>query len=585
MHFFLLFIICCVCNTLFAFQNTEQDSLIRILETSTDKYEKRNIYYSIVDNYYLDKNTEQGDFYFLEMKKFTEKEKIESSQDYLLILQSYKAFFVKNKVREALVFGVEAIGAFEEKKDTSTFTQSVLSTALNEIAYFFEEAGIYDKALTYYLKGIALATKNNDENSKMYLYNDISFLFSEHFEDKKKGIAYIKKSIELAKQQNNIKRIGDFYGNLAMIYIQINELEKADTYLAKSIEIAKNIKDTSSLAHTYLEKARLDLKRNNLEKARKSVDLSLSFFEKNCYQCYKAYTTNGVIFEKEGQFKKAENAYLLAKKNVDKYNLLSGSYNVLIKLANLAKKKNQLIKAANYYSEAFERKDSLDNSWKVANVLKIQIEAELKEKEAEKQELEFKRQLLKARVRWQWLVIFLITLLLFISLFAAHWIFKQKKGLEQSYQLLVKKNQELILNFKEKNKQKPSLGKKKTKTTILKKLEGELLEKLEHALREEKVFKNKNLTLTILAEQLSTNTTYLSKFINNHYNKRFNILINEYRVREVLLYFETDQLEELTIFALAQKAGFSSKSAFNLAFKTYTGVTPSFYLKNKSNKK
>ncbi|NJN78521.1 MAG: helix-turn-helix transcriptional regulator [Saprospiraceae bacterium] len=113
-------------------------------------------------------------------------------------------------------------------------------------------------------------------------------------------------------------------------------------------------------------------------------------------------------------------------------------------------------------------------------------------------------------------------------------------------------------------------------------MEAELLEKIETALEVRKIFLDNNLTLSNFAQSLNTNTTYLSKLMNNIYNKRFSVLINEYRVKEILMYFETNQLKELTIFALAQKAGFSSKSAFNAAFKDYTGVTPSFYLKQTS---
>jgi AraC-like DNA-binding protein len=236
----------------------------------------------------------------------------------------------------------------------------------------------------------------------------------------------------------------------------------------------------------------------------------------------------------------------------------------------------------------FTIKDSLDNQWQISNAMNIQTQAKVKDIEEEKKILEFEKELSYLKINAQQKSIVLSVLLFTITLIGGVVIFLQKQNLEKAYEFLVQKNR-LLTSITQKNQvQVREVKLEKTikqeikqqqETELLKKLEIELSEKIETALEDEKIFLDNTLTLISFAQHLNTNTTYLSKIINNIYNKRFSILINEYRVKEILIYFETNQLKELTIFALAQKAGFSSKSAFNSAFKDYTGVTPSFYLK------
>ncbi|RTZ81689.1 MAG: AraC family transcriptional regulator, partial [SAR324 cluster bacterium] len=77
---------------------------------------------------------------------------------------------------------------------------------------------------------------------------------------------------------------------------------------------------------------------------------------------------------------------------------------------------------------------------------------------------------------------------------------------------------------------------------------------------------------------MGINRTYISQTINEKFNKNYSSFINEYRIKEAqkLLLKDTN----LTYEGIGFEVGFKSKSAFNSAFKTYTGVTPSIFVKN-----
>jgi AraC-like DNA-binding protein len=92
------------------------------------------------------------------------------------------------------------------------------------------------------------------------------------------------------------------------------------------------------------------------------------------------------------------------------------------------------------------------------------------------------------------------------------------------------------------------------------------------------LYKNPELTLTILAKQLGTHTSFLSKVINNGFGMNFNDFVNGYRVQEVKKLLADAANAHVTIMGLAYEAGFNSKATFNRAFKKNTGQNPKDFL-------
>ncbi len=90
------------------------------------------------------------------------------------------------------------------------------------------------------------------------------------------------------------------------------------------------------------------------------------------------------------------------------------------------------------------------------------------------------------------------------------------------------------------------------------------------------------LTLSGLAEQLGIPAHHLSQIINSRFNSTFFDFVNTYRVEEAKRLLLDRSKAHYTIFALAQDAGFNSKTAFNTAFKRLTGRTPSAFRAQKA---
>ena len=105
------------------------------------------------------------------------------------------------------------------------------------------------------------------------------------------------------------------------------------------------------------------------------------------------------------------------------------------------------------------------------------------------------------------------------------------------------------------------------------------LEKLLKSLKENKLYLDSNLTLSQLAKQLTIQPQALSQLINQHFQKNFPEFINSYRIEHAKNLLLHSEFQHKTIASIAFESGFHSLSAFNAAFKKFTGTTPSKYRK------
>jgi len=108
-----------------------------------------------------------------------------------------------------------------------------------------------------------------------------------------------------------------------------------------------------------------------------------------------------------------------------------------------------------------------------------------------------------------------------------------------------------------------------------------IMEELKINMIEGKLFRDPDLTRSMLSDALGVNPNHLSQAINEN-GSTFNDLINSYRVEEFKNRRNEVKTRKETILSLAFECGFNSKSSFNHIFKNSTGMTPSQYIYQKS---
>lgn len=94
------------------------------------------------------------------------------------------------------------------------------------------------------------------------------------------------------------------------------------------------------------------------------------------------------------------------------------------------------------------------------------------------------------------------------------------------------------------------------------------------------VYCDSDFGLVKLTSLVGSNTTYVSKVINEHFGQNVRTFINTYRINEARRrILDVDNYGNLTIQAIAESVGYNTQVNFNRAFKQMTGMTPSVFQK------
>ena len=88
-------------------------------------------------------------------------------------------------------------------------------------------------------------------------------------------------------------------------------------------------------------------------------------------------------------------------------------------------------------------------------------------------------------------------------------------------------------------------------------------------------YKDHNITLGKFAKSISLTPHVVSQVINEQLSCNFNDFINSYRVEEAKKMLIDTGMKNITVASIAYDCGFNTLSAFNTAFKKFTGFTPS----------
>jgi AraC-like DNA-binding protein len=101
--------------------------------------------------------------------------------------------------------------------------------------------------------------------------------------------------------------------------------------------------------------------------------------------------------------------------------------------------------------------------------------------------------------------------------------------------------------------------------------------RLREHMREEKRYKDPHLTLGRLAADLEIPRRTITDALNACMGQNFQSFINSYRIEAIREEIERPENADATLLSMAFAAGFNSKSAFNDAFRKFTGISPSTY--------
>ena len=125
--------------------------------------------------------------------------------------------------------------------------------------------------------------------------------------------------------------------------------------------------------------------------------------------------------------------------------------------------------------------------------------------------------------------------------------------------------------------EKNSVQSKYQKSALTDTLSDSCYQKLKQVMRTKELFLMNDLTLPTLAGELKISTHHLSQVINEKRGQSFYDYINSQRIEKAQEHLQLPENILVSIATIGFNVGFNSLSAFNKAFKKFTGMTPSQY--------
>ncbi len=447
---------------------------------------------------------------------------------------------------------------------------------------YFSNNENYSLALDYYLKTLEVAEKVNSLNyihiakhniahlkANIGKHNEALPLFKEAvlFEESKKKIdtfSYLKSIISLAES-----------------YRYNMKLDSATIYNSLGINLSKNIYKKENIYNGIYPKLVFNeafnlYHKNNYGAAIDSLNKALALVDVNNPE----YTDRiilsiyykGKIQKNIGNNHKALNYYIKLDSLIQKHQKYNSevrdSYEFLI---NNYKKKNNTDKQLEYINKLLQF-DSIIYKQRdfVTNKLFVKFDQPtlLKEKQLLIKTLREDRK----SISYGFIISIIISLVISVLLFLQY---KKRKKLKRRFDQLIKSGSQEPLT---KEERKPV--ERENNIGVPDKIIESILNKLDF-FEENNIYIKKDITVHIVSKELGTNSKYLSKIINKYKKKSFTMYINDLRIQYIVDQLKANnKLRNYSIQGLAEEVGFNKAESFSSAFKKYTGMQPSYFIKH-----
>lgn len=427
---------------------------------------------------------------------------------------------------------------------------------LNLIAYSksVSRRGDHTKALE-----ILSSVNEEIEKASSYIkgeYNGALGAISYSSENPVQAEVYLLKSVEFLKKTDKKSDLQAKYTSLGMVATALEDYSKAKKYYNQALSLQDYGSEKNNL-YLELNMALTESHVGNYREAKQHFIGALNLFKStpDIYAEIRTYGNLGDIYVHQDSLQLAEQLYLEGLKLAEENGFDLGGVRFNLSLSDLYLKLNNTDLAYKHRVTYDSLRSALDLNEVVREMTALEKKHEIHLKNVE---LEGERE------RNMILTVGAAILLVLVFFLAYQW-----KVLKHKNKVLLKKSKEVK-------------GPKKSDKPLTNE-QATLIANLEKLMKDQHYFKNPNVNLERTAKKLNTNRSYLSEAINECYEIGFSRWLNELRIQESLKLLSMAENDKYSIEGIAKMVGFSSISSFNSNFKSITGLTPSYFRKNRIN--
>ncbi len=459
----------------------------------------------------------------------------------------------------------------------------------------------YPAALTLYIRAMELARKEG--NDSIYLFCTVSIgNIYDAFGDHKSSLAYYLKGYDAVKKTGMTNFKANFLTNIVTEYARLGNAKEAKKYFALCEKLPQNeFSDYQKYFFIY-NRARVFAVEGRYAEAIDEHRRAMRFAQNhNMGPMLQLYQKSeiGNIYTNWG---KPKEAIVMGRecvhdaKKTGSGEMLVNAYKMLADAFRLENKPDSVEKYRKLY---FLLNDSVYNT-------KQFYEAQSILNDYEEREQQYQISLLNQRILMQKYVTVSIIAFLLLVLIFSYVLYKKNRNLTKTQRLLIDRNKDmerreqqnrtLLKQYLEQIDKNTHGNEKQNEEKREEKRDEELenncssqhsddidkhlLSLINDAMNDTSVISNPDFSLQMLAEMVESNMSYVSRIINNSYQKNFKTLLNERRIQEAC-HKLTDRQHygSYTMQVIYEEVGYKSASSFIRAFKRIYNMTPSEYQK------
>jgi AraC-like DNA-binding protein len=443
----------------------------------------------------------------------------------------------------------------------------------NKGDYFYKHRN-FQSALNNYL----LAYKSHKITKNINLYNEIKHqigLLKTRYGEDKEALNLFREVHQFYLDEGYRENYPSDYlrilFSLSDSYLRNGILDSTNYYNQIGIDLSLKSRDSTFYNYFQFEQGLLEYKQENYASSIQRLSNSIRSIQRNgdlpneaftYYYLGSAYKKTQRLEKSLVYFKKVDSIFLIIN---DIHPDLRKSY---VHIINYYRKNENLSKELEYIQKLLRVDSILNNNYRnITNAINIEYDTP---KLLNDRQIVINKLNDKVKIN-QILMVLAVSISILLILLS---IFQYKKRKKQKLIF-----EELIKSSESKETKVKRVKVKKEAVELPKEFIEDLLEKLE-LFEKEKGYLSRNIKLNQLAQEMKTNTKYLSYVINKFKNYNYAQYINDLRINYIIEELKNNRtLRKYTVKAISETAGFNNTESFSKAFHKKTGIYPSYFIK------
>lgn len=387
-----------------------------------------------------------------------------------------------------------------------------------------------------------------------------------------RAMEYLHKSFELSCRQKDISVLSMAFSNMVYVAHVMNALDDIsrdyETYCNVThnsnniaIEYNKAMYAGLKLVHQGLWKEALPLFQNQLTQVRGSDYLRYQIMmHNNIALCYSS----------GGMYGKAKEELLKSERMAFGANVQDAKLEIYRFMTDYAHNAGDKETEAEYHNKYLCLKDTLLNYNQLASINQLNFLNDIKQ-------LDQRMLDMAHRQRTERMILVILSIVALIITAFSFRIWYQNRRLRSANRLLYEQNV-AMLNSEDKERRKRREQKSQSEVSDMSPEDANLLSRIIAFMENDKEVFSSDFTVERLAQLLDEKYRNVSRLISETGAENSSQFINKYRIEEACRRINnTEQYGNLSLEAIANGVGFKSRSTFVIAFKRFTGLTPSEY--------